>query len=467
MNDVEIFSADYQKTGVARFDGNPFIEAMPGLEKKKDDFLTNLAHYPPTPTAALRRAGEVVRLMEMADINDIIFPFPEYQKAGLALASMARDAYVSRHPLSVTDRQRRHAIATAGADGLPMPANWKSSAKGYLIMSHSGQGKTTFASAALLRFKQVICHTSYRGTELKCHQVVYVLLRVPHDATLKSLCLQFFNEIDKLLGTDYARKASALRNIAPMVDFMNKVASAVSLGFIVIDEVQNLRSARTQAAELVLNLFSEIVERLGISLLALATPAVQSVLVGSVRNTRKLASFGSMVFRPMARNDPQWEEFCDTYWQYTYVKKKTPLTKEILDAWHKASAGNTAFAALAFTLSQRNEIGAREIVDATSFQRTAATDMAFLGPAIEALRSKNPAKMRLFDDLVFSPRYKSLRKELGVEEPARRKGVKNDEFEDLDWLEEEPTQPAIKRDKAKPRPPLHDVDLPMEDPLAY
>ena len=173
-----------------------------------------------------------------------------------------------------------------------------------------------------------------------------------------------------------------------MVDLMNKVATAVSLGFIVVDEVQNLRSARAQNAELVLNLFSEIIERLGISLLALATPAVQAVVEGAVRNTRKLASFGSLVIEPMARNSPQWEEFCDTYWDYTFVKTKTKLTKEILDAWYTASAGNTAFAALAFTLSQHNEIGGREIIDATAFQRTAATDMAFLGPAIAALLSK-------------------------------------------------------------------------------
>ena len=244
MKDVEIFPAVYHDTGVSRFAGNPFIEAMPPLEQSKSDFLTNLAHYPAKPSATLRRSSEVVRLMELSTINDIVYPFPEYQKAGFTLAKMARDTYVARHPLTTMDRQRRHAIATTGTNGLPMPADWKPSAKGYFMMSVSGQGKTTFAAAALLRYKQVICHSNYHGADLKCHQVVYVLLRVPHDATLKSLCLQFFNEIDRLLGTDYSRKAAALRNIAPMVDLMNKVATAVSLGFIVVDEVQNLRSAR-------------------------------------------------------------------------------------------------------------------------------------------------------------------------------------------------------------------------------
>lgn len=468
MSSVEIHPADYRNTGVSRFSGNPFIEALPQIEQTKLEFLTLLSHYPPKPTATTRRAGEVVRIMEMSVINDIVFPFPEYQKAGIALATMMRDTYVARNPLTVMDRQRRHALATSGADGFLFPASWKSSAKGHFMMAVSGMGKTTFALAYLLRYPQVIAHSHYKGTDLKCHQVVYVVLRVPHDATLKSLCIQFFDEIDKLLGTTYARQANAIRNIAPMVELMNRVATAVSLGFMVIDEVQNLRSARGQHAEFVLNLFSEIIERLGISLLALATPAVQSVIEGSVRNARKLASYGETVIRPMARSDPQWLEFCETYWDYTFVKKKTPLTKEILDAWHAASAGNTAFAALAFTLSQRNEIGGREVIDVAAFERTAATDMAFLQPAIAALRSNDPRKLRAFDDLIFSPKYRALRKLLGAkdEQSERRIGAGGDvEFDDVSTAPPRASPPS-KRGRQSTATGGGSLDLPEEDPLA-
>lgn len=459
-----IQAACYTDTGVSRFAGNPFIEALPVLEQNKLDFLTLLSHYPPQPTAATRRSGEVVRIMELSTVNDLVFPFPEYQKAGLALATMMRDTYVARNPLSVIDRQRRHALAANGSDGFPFPANWKSSAKGHFMMAVSGMGKTTFALAYLLRYPQVIAHTAYRGTALKCHQVVYVVLRVPHDATLKSLCIQFFDEIDRLLGTNYARQASAIRNVAPMVELMNRVATAVSLGFMVVDEVQNLRSARGDNAEFVLNLFSEIIERLGISLLALATPAVQSVIEGSVRNARKLASYGETVLRPMSRTDPQWEDFCETYWDYTYVSKKVPLTKQILDAWHAASAGNTAFAALAFTLSQRNEIGGREVIDAAAFARTAATDMAFLQPAIAALRSNDPRKLRAFDDLIFSPRYRALRKLLGAKEEAPAKNA-GDEFDDIPESDTPATLKTKRLLKANAKAPI-EVDLPEEDPLS-
>lgn len=466
--DTPVHTAAYVDTGVSRFSGNPFIEALPPIEQTKLEFLTLLSHYPPRPTATTRRAGEVVRIMELSAVNDLVFPFPEYQKAGLALATMMRDTYVARNPLSVIDRQRRHALATGGHDGFPFPANWKSSAKGHFMMAVSGMGKTTFALAYLLRYPKVIVHSAYRGTELRCHQVVYVVLRVPHDATLKSLCIQFFDEIDLLLGTNYARQANAIRNVAPMVELMNRVATAISLGFMVVDEVQNLRSARGENADFVLNLFSEIIERLGISLLALATPAVQSVIEGSVRNARKLASYGETVLRPMAKADPQWEEFCETYWDYTYVKKQAALTKETLEAWHKASAGNTAFAALAFVLSQRNEIGGREVIDAAAFERTAATDMAFLQPAIAALRSNDPRKLRAFDDLIFSPKYRELRRLLGAKDEQQENGRPKragDEFDDV--VDTPPLAPApAKRARKAPATKAGPVELPGEDPLA-
>lgn len=369
--------------------------------------------------------------MELSALDDIVYPFPEYQKASIALATIIRNTYIARNPLTALDRQRRHALATQGADGLPFPENWKSSAKVHLMMGESGMGKTTFALAFLLRYPQVIQHTSYEGQALQCVQVVYLVLRVPHDATLKSLSIQFFEEIDRILGSDYARQARSLRQTAPMVQLMHQVVSAVSLGFLVIDEAQNLRNTAGGNAEFMLNMFSEIIERLGISLFILATPAVQPMVKRNFRNAKALASYGETVLSPMTKNGLQWKDFCDTYWDYSFVRKKGPLDQSVRDAWHDASAGNTAFAALAFILAQRSEIGGREIIDAAAFARTAATDMAVLQPAISALRSRDPDELRTFDDLTFSLKHHHLRKLLG-EQDKLPVDTTSEEFED--WV---------------------------------
>lgn len=462
MNDGTVQTATYRTTGVRRFDGNPFIEALPKMEKSKLEFLTQLEHSPPLPTATTRCSNEIVRAMELATLNDIVYPFPEYQRAGLALTTIMRETYVARNPLTTVDVQRRRALAAGDNGDIPLPSNWKSSAKGHLILSVSGMGKTTFVHAFLLRYPKVIQHTQYGAAHLRCHQIPYLALRVPHDGTLKSLCIQFFNEIDSRLGTNYSRQARGLRSIAPMVQLMNQVATAVSLGVLVVDEVQNLRSSNGLHAELMLNLFSEIIERVGISLLVLATPAVQRVIEGSVRNARKLVSAGQTVISPMSAKDPQWEDFCETYWQYTYVRQKGKLDKKVRDAWFRVSAGNTAFAALAFFLAQRNEIGGREIVDVAAFDRVAAIDMAFLQPAITALRSRDPDRLCAFDDLLFGERYTALRGLLGVnsESPGTR-ACASEVFEE----EQEPAKPKTPK-RGTRTAATRDTELPIEEPVA-
>src|SRR3546814_10122692 len=76
--------------------------------------------------------------MELSILNDIVHPFPEFQKAGLALATIIRQSYIGRNPLTVIDRQRRHAMAShhgATGSGVPFPRDWTSSARGHLIRS--------------------------------------------------------------------------------------------------------------------------------------------------------------------------------------------------------------------------------------------------------------------------------------------------------------------------------------------
>jgi hypothetical protein len=148
------------------------------------------------------------------------------------------------------------------------------------------------------------------------------------------------------------------------------------------------------------------------------------------------------------------------------VKKKGRLDDSVRDAWYNASGGNSAFAALAFMLSQRNAIGGGEVVDAAAFRHTATTDMAFLQPAIAALRNRAHNELAAFDDLVFSPRYRDLRHQMGVKESPSRISS-NEEFDDLAGN----TEVSVSRPRKMKKPTgraetTFDGSLPSEDPLA-
>ncbi|MBC8750289.1 MULTISPECIES: ATP-binding protein [Paraburkholderia] len=456
--------ARYQKTRVVRFDGNPFIEALPPIEPDRNALLAKLENYPPEPTRATRNSPEMVRLMELSTIGDVVYPFPSYAKAALAITTMIRESYVARNPVTAIDMQRRHAIA-AGDDGVPFPANWKSSAKGYGIFGITGMGKTTFLDALLLHYPEAIEHTSYHGKSLVALQVVYIVLRIPHDATLKSLCIGFLVEIDRITGSKYAQLARSISNIAPMVELMRTVATAVSLSLMAIDELQNLGAARGANAEFTLNLFGTIIERLGISLLVLATPAIDKVLLLNVRNARKTITTGSTHLTPMVKNSAEWRDFCEVHWQYTYTKNKARLNKDTLSAWYDASAGDTGFAVAAFQIAQRNAIGGVELVDADGFRRVTGTDMAILQPALNALLTNDAARLANFEDLIFRDvKVKALLDSIGEFPLGADTDTTIEEFDDLQ--PDRPVPPKKRSGKPRKSKPRNPPDtFPVENPL--
>ncbi|MGF6605796.1 hypothetical protein OKW45_000696 [Paraburkholderia sp. WSM4175] len=465
MKSVTRVPARYVPTGVRRFDGHPFIEALPTIPETKELLLLQLANYPDPPTRSVRQASELIRIMELSTLADVVYPLPDYGESAVDLTKIIRESYVARNPLNAIDIQRRHALASNSADGLPFPSDWKSSAQGHIIVAITGMGKSTFWNAFSLRYPQLIEHTAYGDHPLAVLQIVYIVLSVPHDATLKGLCIQFFEEIDRILGnTEYSKVARSVRTIALMVQLMHTVATTVSLGIIVIDDVQNLRAAQGSTAEYLLNLFSEILERLGISLFLLSTPAIDKALINIVRNTRKSASSGCVPMLPMAKNSDLWKDFTEAYWDYTFVKRKKRLTDSIRNAWWDASAGDTAFAVLAFMLTQQNAIGGTiEEVNEQGFQRTMATNMAILQPAIAALRSRKIAALQRFDDLLFGKDYWDLMHRIKTEpaaEPTTR-----EEFNEVTGAEQESRQSESKKNGKKAQAKDGDFNFPIEDPL--
>lgn len=469
MKSVTRVPARYTKTGVRRYDGNPFIEALPQLPDTRRSFLLQLSNYPDKPTSALRTSSEVIRIMESSTLADIVYPFPEYEKGAIDLARILREAYVARNPLTAIDRQRRHALASTFDDGLPFPSDWKSSAQGHCMLGITGMGKSTFCNAFFLRYPQVIEHTVYEGQPFCATQVVYIILSVPHDATLKSMCIQFFKKVDQVLGKDlYTQSALNLNTIALMVQLMHHVATTISLGMVVIDDVQHLRTAIGPNAEYMLNLFSEIMERLGIALFLMATPAVDDVLVHVVRNTRKSISSGCSILMPMQKYGEHWDDFCDAHWSYTYTKQKKRLSQETRDAWYETSAGDTAFAALAFLLTQRNAIGGVEVVDAEGFRRTAATDMAILGPAIAALKGRKIKDLARFDDLFFGKKFRDLMRTLKPDtsgDSTTDHWTCIDEFNEISGAKANAPQSSEKYKKEATAETPGAPEFPIENPL--
>lgn len=434
MIEFRSIPAVYKPTGVRRYDGNPYIEALPQMEETKNEILDRIEYFPPIFTARDRAKGELVRIAELARIGSIIYPFAEYRKPASNTTINIREAYVSRNPRKVVTQRRDTMIATMkdlnDEDAFRSIA-FKSSALGQLIMAVSGSGKTTLGGGVLAPYCCVIEHTEYKGQPFRCRQIPVIPMAVLNNGSLMGFCIQFFETIDMILGnTHYAREAKALRTIPLMTLLIRKVVKAVGLGLIFIDDVQNLRAVMGKQAEMVLDLFSYLLEIAGVSLLLSATPALEPVMARSMRNIRKLTTGGMSRFPVMTRNDLQWIALATAVWRYQNVKHPGPLTEDVLDAWHACSGGNPAFTLLSFALAQRQEIGERETLNASSFERVFETDMILLKPAIKALLSGKAADLQKFDDLVPKSGLMELLDQLGWAHESTESGTDQPEFQE-------------------------------------
>jgi hypothetical protein len=312
-----------------------------------------------------------------------------------------------------------------------------------------------------LPFSVVIRHSKYCDSPLQLDQLPFVYIQIPHDASVKSLCLEFFEAIDRALGyTDYKREAKRAGGIAEMVILIVRVATAVSLGVLFIDELQNLRVARGPNIVIVLNLFSRLVELAGVSVYTSGTPSLRTIFTAGTANQRKLFLAGEIGFPLMEEDSPELNDFMETLWDYQYVRNRGELTPSVRRAWFDGGAGNPAFMVLVFALAQRNEIGGREVVDELSLQMAAKRHMATLQPAVAAMRIGDDTAL---DGMNVRNELSDLREQLGM--PNLDVGAYRAETdEEFGGVESSGTEPARKR-RGTPKGPVR-KDLPQsEDPL--
>lgn len=417
--------ASYQLELGSRYRGNPFAEALPlaGLIETKSSLSKALAHYPPEPTAADRRLPRMARIGEINNILDIIYPRPAYEKIGDSILANLLEAYVTRNPVTAEDRRQRHQIAQLTPEqcadlircragtSLPFGKGWRRTGLGYLLTGVTGTGKSTLLKGLLQYLAVVIEHTEYGGQPLICKQLPVLYVQVSHDATLRTFCQTVLDNIDYALGaTLYGPRGKAARTIGALASVLFRATSAVSLGELFIDDLQNLRSASPETAETSLNLFSLIMEIAGISVTAVGTPALGPLIEDNARNTRKLTSGGQGYLEAMARDSLECKNFQDRYWQYQYTSTFQPLTKKLRNAWFAADAGHPAFCSTAFMCAQRAAVGRGDAMNVELFGIVATEDMALLRPAVEALLSGKPEDLLRFDDLKFSDEIELLQR---------------------------------------------------------
>ncbi|WP_245589975.1 ATP-binding protein [Desulfonatronum lacustre] len=291
--------AVYQNTGVDRFKGNPFIEALPpilDLQKLKIGLSSNIKFNP----TDIYLAGQT-RIHVISQLLDGFFqPLSRHVHLESKLSVMIRQGYVGRNlatGLLNSHIQNGYERIQQGDLGVFRFEHIQSTAKSMVFIGCSGSGKTISLNRILGTYPQMIYHENYNFI-----QVVFLKIDCPHDGSLKSLCHNFFREIDLIMATNYVRRFVQKRHsVETLIALMAQIANTHAIGLLVIDEIQHLNVKNSGGAERMLNFFVTLVNEISVPIVMVGTPKARPIFEMDLRSARRGAGFGAILWEPLSK----------------------------------------------------------------------------------------------------------------------------------------------------------------------
>jgi hypothetical protein len=405
----EQVNATYSEQLIPEYQDNPLIESLPPLWSM-EEVERMLSYFPPYDPAQTQLSTEA-RLHLLENTREFFLPQGIHYEIHLSISNMLRRGYIDRNPVRLGTWAGQLSKVKQLENILQRRAFLGSKARGLCIVGVGGVGKSTAVENILTRYPQVITHTSYKGEDFIQKQLVWVKLQCPSDGSLRGLCLNYLEEVDDILGTNYIRYYGVgRRNVDELLLIMARVASNHFLGVIVFDEIQDLSEAKSGGAARMLNFFVQLENTLGIPFILIGTPKAKALLCGEFRQARRISEQGDIYWKPMRETaeketssdldeaDHDWNVFIHAMWKYWYLRKAHPLPFNLLEEpvireLYKQSKGITALIVTIFFLAQRRAIISGEEDLTKSVIKSAVKDnQHFVGQVLNQRDGEQPRK---------------------------------------------------------------------------
>lgn len=376
------------------FQGNPLIEALPPILSPEEAY--DALCYFPEYDENEQKLPTHIRYHTIPRVTKFFQPVMQHLDLEQRFSRLLRYGYVSRNPNSSV-YIRSLADGHKQLNGQTVKHDIRSTASSFTLMGFSGIGKTTAIERVLSLYPNLIVHKHpYNLT-----QVVWLKLNCPHDGSLKTLCIDFFQKMDQLLSTNYYEKYGSRRNsISSMVIRMGQIARLHCVGALIIDEIQHLLTSKDKNSEKMMNFFVTLVNEIGVPVVMIGTMRAKAVLQQDFRQARRGSGQGDMVWQQM-KKDADWDLLIENMWSYQWNAIKTELTDEINETLYDESQGIVDIAIKLFALAQGRaiETGTEKITPAL-IRKVAKDDLKLIQPMIEALRNGHLSELEKFEDIM-------------------------------------------------------------------
>ena len=392
--------ANYLEQVLPEYRNNPLIEALPDIMSDEDTISALTAT--PAYSEDERKLDAKYRIHCLSRLlHDYYQPLPQHLDIEKRISVCMRQGYRNRNPagkeyaLMVNDS---YEAMKEGRYPRPVPG-YHPHASGFTIIGVSGVGKSTAVESILAQYPQLIEHREYHGKPLLLKQLTWLKLDCPHDGSRTELCYRFFKSVDDVIGSDYLDQYKKSRtNIGSMLTLMQRIAQEYSLGLLVADEVQHLSLAKG-GSDAMLNFFVTLVNTIGVPVVLIGTSKALPILQGQFRQARRSSGHGDLIWNRLKR-ERTWMVFVESIWKYQWIRRKVPLTAEMLDMIYQETQGIIVLAVVLYVLLQEDAIiTERETFCAEDIHRVSKERMALVQPMLEALRNNDQKNIDKYEDI--------------------------------------------------------------------
>ncbi len=386
--------AKYRDQKLPEYNANPLIQALPPI-LSAEEFIDKVTRTPDFDEQE-RQLEAHYRFHCIERLSRYFDPQNKTVELQKVICALIMTGYLARNILkpeyASRSRQIYNAIKDGGGKNLENYIDLPTSASGLTLIGPSGMGKSTNFQNILNLYPQVILHPEY-----SVYQIVWLKVDCPHAGSLKGLCTDIFLAVDRLLGTNYFRKFGSSRNSEDYI--LAQIAHTHHLGVLVIDEMQNLVTARRSSSDM-LNFLVKMDNTVGIPVIRVGTNEAFPILQGNFRNARRGTGEGSVIWDRML-NDDEWYFFMEGMWEYQWTKNPIPFSDEINQVFYDESQGIIDIAVKLYKMVQWRaiSIGGKENITIELIRQAAKDGLYLVKPMLDAIRSGDKEWMIKYKDI--------------------------------------------------------------------
>lgn len=398
-NGTQAQVAEYKEQDILEYQNNPLIEALPKIYSYQE-VIDQLSVYPPYHKEE-RYLEDHKRFHLLQRILRYYQPLPIHLQIQSSVDRLLRTGYASRNPFTPTYAQvfvdNWNDIQNKSIDKDVIQTGQTMS-----IVGVSGVGKTRTLQRILGMIPQVLSHVAYKDKPLNQYQITHLIIQTPFDGSVKTIIFDFMYQIDLLMGTEYFnRYANSRLSTSQLMPIMAQIAKSVSLGFLVIDELQHLKAVKSNSSTQVLNFLTTLINTVNIPILTISTPKAMDILQSQFRQARRSTNAGNIMWERLEK-DELWNLFLEGMWKYQWTKEVTLFNEEISSVFYDECQGIADIAVKLYMMVQLRAISSGEEKITIDLIKTVShEELKMIQPMLSALKTNNYQKLIDYDDISF------------------------------------------------------------------